>query len=203
MTATGARAVLDRFGTFADRFTDCFGRQVQRDAAGRYLRGLLNGTERKSMQAMHGRLSDPHNYHSLQHFITDSPWDAAPLWRRIRDDVLERRGIVAVDDTGLPKQGTHSVGVQRQSCGALGKIANCQIAVTTAVTGLGRSGRSRPRCICRTRGRSAKPRRVAMPSASKARRESKRRAKSLLCFGAFLSRAILRAIVCASLEWSW
>src|SRR5439155_2978081 len=44
-----------------------------------------------------------------------------------------RAGILAIGDTGLPKQGAASVGVQRQDCGALGKIGNCQIAVSTAL----------------------------------------------------------------------
>jgi SRSO17 transposase len=49
--------------------------------------------------------------------------------------VPERRGIVALDDTGWPKQGTHSVGVKRPYCGALGKIANCHVAVSSALIG--------------------------------------------------------------------
>jgi hypothetical protein len=50
---------LQRFGQFADRFADCFSRHAQRDAATQYLDALFNDSERKSMQAMHGRLSDP------------------------------------------------------------------------------------------------------------------------------------------------
>jgi SRSO17 transposase len=133
VTEPSARALLRRFGTFADRFADCFSRRAQRDAASQYLDALFNDSERKSMQAMHGRLSDPDSYEALQHFITDSPWEAEPLWARLRESVPVRRGILALDDTSFPKQGKHSVGVQRQYCGALGKIANCQVAVSTVL----------------------------------------------------------------------
>jgi SRSO17 transposase len=135
VTEDEARSVLQRFGEFADQFADCFGRRVQRDAASRYLAGLVNDSERKSMQAMHGRLSDAGTYQALQHFITDSPWPTAAVWARLRALIPDRSGILAVDDTGFPKQGTHSVGVKRQYCGALGKTGNCQVAVTTALIG--------------------------------------------------------------------
>jgi SRSO17 transposase len=125
--------LLRRFGQWADRFADCFNRHAQRDAASQYLDALFNDSERKSMQAMHGRLSDPVSYEALQHFITDSPWEAEPLWTRLREIVPVRTGILALDDTSFPKQGKHSVGVQRQYCGALGKIANCQVAVSTVL----------------------------------------------------------------------
>lgn len=133
MTEPSARALLRRFGQFADRFADCFSRHAQRDAASQYLDALFNDSERKSMQAMHGRLSDPGSYEALQHFITDSPWEAEPLWARLREIVPVRSGIVALDDTSFPKQGKQSVGVKRQYCGALGKIANCQVAVSTVL----------------------------------------------------------------------
>lgn len=135
MDEARARALLRRFGQFADQFADCFGRRVQRDAASQYLEGLFNDSERKSIQAMHGRLSDPVSYQALQHFVTHSPWDANRLWRRLREGVPDRRGILALDDTGFPKQGKHSVGVKRQYCGTLGKTGNCQVAVSSVLIG--------------------------------------------------------------------
>jgi SRSO17 transposase len=133
VTTGPARALLRRLGQYLDGFSGCFSRRPQREAATRYLDGLLNDSERKSMQAMHGRLSDPAQYQALQHFITHSPWDADRVWTQLRAAVPTRQGILAIDDTGFPKQGTQSVGVQRQYCGALGKIGNCQVAVSSAL----------------------------------------------------------------------
>jgi SRSO17 transposase len=137
VTTGSARALLQRFGTFMDAFSACFSRAPQRAAASQYLEGLFTDSERKSMQAMHGRLSDPVSYEALQHFITDSPWEAGRVWTPLRAAVPVRAGIVALDDTGFPKQGRHSVGVQRQYCGALGKIGNCQVAVSSALLAAG------------------------------------------------------------------
>ena len=139
MTTARARALVRRLGQYLDGFSACFSRQPQRDAASQYLDGLLNDSERKSMQAMHGRLSEPGQYQALQHFITHSPWKATHVWTQLRAAVPVRLGILALDDTGFPKQGTHSVGVQRQYCGALGKIGNCQVAVSSALIADGRT----------------------------------------------------------------
>jgi SRSO17 transposase len=87
------------------------------------------------MQAMHGRLSDPVSYQALQHFVTHAPWEATALWHRLWELVPDRRGILALDDTGFPKQGKHSVGVKRQYCGTLGKTGNCQVAVSSVLIG--------------------------------------------------------------------
>lgn len=139
MTTGPARALLRRLGQYLDHFSACFSRRPQRDAASQYIDGLFNDSERKSMQAMHGRLSDPGQYQALQHFITHSPWDAGQVWAQLRATVPVRTGILAIDDTGFPKQGTRSVGVQRQYCGALGKIGNCQVAVSSALIADGRT----------------------------------------------------------------
>ena len=125
-----ARELFERFGTFVDQFGVCFNRRPQREAARRYPDGLFNDSERNSMQAMHGRLSDPVTYQALQPFVTASPWEAKALWTRERAVVPPRAGLLAVDDTGLPKQGRHAAGMQRQYCGAFGKIGNCQVAVS-------------------------------------------------------------------------
>jgi len=132
-----ARELLTRFGTFVDQFGVCFNRRPQREAVRRYLDGLFNDSERKSMQAMHGRLSDPATYQAFQHFVTHAPWEAETLWARLRAVGPPREGLLAVDDTGLPKQGRQSPGVQRQYCGALGKIGNCQVAVSTVLVAAG------------------------------------------------------------------
>ena len=55
------------------------------------------------------------------------------MWRRRRAVVPERRGILILDETSFPKQGSHSVGIARQYGGALGKVTNCQVAVTIAL----------------------------------------------------------------------
>ena len=114
MTTGPARALLRRLGLFLDGFSACFSRQPQRVAATQYIDGLFNDSERKSMQAMHGRLCDPRDYQALQHFITHSPWEAARVWTQLRAVVPLRAGVLALDDTGFPKQGTQSPGVQRQ-----------------------------------------------------------------------------------------
>src|SRR6202171_4889188 len=98
-----------------------------------YVQGVFSDSERKSMQAMLARVTEPVSYQAFQHFITDAPWDADRVWRRLRAIIPERRGVLILDGTSFPKQGPASVGAGRQYCGALGKIANCQVATTVAL----------------------------------------------------------------------
>jgi len=128
-----APAWIDRLLTWLEPFESSFGHVAQRGAFRRYLLGLLSDSPRKSMSAMLARVSDPGSYQAFQHFLTHAPWDAERLWRRVRAQIPARTGVLILDGTGFPKQGTHSVGVARQYSGTLGKIANCQVAVTAAL----------------------------------------------------------------------
>jgi SRSO17 transposase len=133
--------VLDRLRDYAERFRDDFRHTAQRSWSGVYLRGLLQDGERKSIEPMVDRvplpvelrdINDPEQ--AMQQFVNQSPWDEQPILQRYRSIMAETfaspQGIFVIDDTGLPKQGQHSVGVQHQYCGQLGKKANCQVAVT-------------------------------------------------------------------------
>ena len=123
--------------TWLEAFKECFGHRAQKLAVRRYVQGLLSDSSRKSMEAMLARVTDPGSYQAFQYFITESAWDAEHVWRRLRALIPEREGWLIFDGTSFPKQGKYSVGVARQYCGALGKIANCQVAVTAALwTGL-------------------------------------------------------------------
>jgi SRSO17 transposase len=124
---------LRRLMTWLEAFKVCFGHRAQVLALRRYVQGLLSDSARKSMEAMLARVTEPGSYQAFQHFITDAPWNTDAVWRRLRAVIPEREGLLIFDGTSFPKQGTHSVGVARQYCGALGKIANCQVAVTAAL----------------------------------------------------------------------
>jgi SRSO17 transposase len=116
-----------------EQFKRYFGHRAQLLSLRTYVQGVFSDSERKSMQAMLARVTEPVAYQAFQHFITHAPWDADRVWRRLREVGPERRGALILDSTSFPKQGPHSVGVARQYCGALSKIANCQVAVTAAL----------------------------------------------------------------------
>jgi len=111
VNAAAARALLTRLGPLLDQCARCCGRRAQRTLASRYVQDLLNDSKRKSMQPMHVRLGDPGSYQELQHFVTYSSWDHRPLWQYLRTGLPVARGILAIDDTGLPEQGEYFVGV--------------------------------------------------------------------------------------------
>ena len=125
--------VLGRLMAWLTPFKASFGHRAQAVSLGQYVNGLLSDSPRKSMQAMLARVTAPSAYQTVQHFVTDAPWSAQRMWQILRAELPERRGVLILDDTGFPKKGTHSVGVARQYSGTLGKIGNCQVAVTAVL----------------------------------------------------------------------
>src|SRR5512140_1018444 len=108
------------------------GRSERRQWGSVYVRGLLLDGERKSVEPMSKRLPDG-NEQAMQQFVGQSPWEWQLVWQRLARRMvreLEPDAVWVVDDTGFPKQGSHSVGVERQYSGTLGKTANCQVAVS-------------------------------------------------------------------------
>src|ERR671916_358647 len=114
-------------------FLAALGHGKRRRWAPVYLRGLLGPGDRKSLQPLAARLGLK-GHDQLHHLLTSTAWDDAPLRRLLveRADALVGGpdAVLVIDDTALPKQGRHSVGVARQYCGALGKRANCQVLVS-------------------------------------------------------------------------
>jgi SRSO17 transposase len=132
--------ILQRLSDYAALFADDFPQAKPARWSGVYLQGLLLDGERKSIEPMAARVAPPDDLpaedveQALQQFVSQSPWDDQKVLRRYRgrmaQDFAGPQGIFVIDDTSFPKQGKHSVGVQRQYCGALGKRANCQAAVS-------------------------------------------------------------------------
>jgi SRSO17 transposase len=123
-------AVVD-LAAYADQFLPDFQRKDQAPWAYRYLRGLLSDHARKSIEPM--ALAHGFAVRSLQAFIGESPWPIAPLLQRHQQLVDQNLGeddaVLLIDESGMPKQGVHSAAVAPQYCGALGKVANCQVGV--------------------------------------------------------------------------
>ena len=119
---------LDEF--VADVFASLT-RSGWQDHAGHYLRGLMLDGRRKSIQPMAARLAGPHEQ-ALNHFVTNSPWDAAAVRHRLAQRMDEAIGpqAWALDDTGWLKYGSASVCVARQYTGTAGKVTNCQVGVS-------------------------------------------------------------------------
>jgi len=131
-----------RFDEFVKRLGEVVGHADRLEPLRGYLTALLLPGERKSVEPMAARIDPRHvraRHQSLHHFVATAPWDEREVLAVARDYALaqlERHAPVAawvIDDTGIPKKGSHSVGVTRQYCGCLGKQDNCQVVVTLSL----------------------------------------------------------------------
>jgi SRSO17 transposase len=124
---------LPELAAFLEPFAPLFRRHTSRDSMERYLTGLLTDLPHKTADTIAAAVAGT-STERLQHLLTDATWDATAL-----DEARVKRllaihpptsGVLVFDDTGLPKKGTESVGVEPQYSGTLGKIGNCQVVVS-------------------------------------------------------------------------
>lgn len=134
-----------RFVEFCDVFSHHFlvrGKDISPHAQ-TYLSGLLGTARRKNI----GRIEEDvaaSNYQGMQQLLSDSPWDHEAL---LSDIARQAEGLLGghrdaalyLDESSFVKKGDASVGVQRQYCGRLGKLDNCQVGVFAC---LGRATRA-------------------------------------------------------------
>jgi len=116
---------------FYHEFSAFFGRCDQAAHGWVYLKGLLSDLPRKVTERIALRFGKC--VRNLQHFIGQSPWECEGFLKKHHELVVETLGepdgVLLVDESGMVKQGANSVGVSRQYCGSVGKIANSQVGV--------------------------------------------------------------------------
>ena len=123
----------DELGRWLKPFLDWLGHKARRKMCPLYVSGLIGPGDRKSVQPMAKRLALG-TCDQLHHFIAAGVWDATPVETELLVQADRHVGgsdaVLVIDDTAIPKKGTHSVGVAPQYASALGKTANCQSLVS-------------------------------------------------------------------------
>ena len=131
LAARDVEALREDLAAYGELFARDFPRKDQVAWAHRYLSGLLSNHARKSVEPM--ALAHGFPIRSMQAFLADSPWSCATVVQRhqqlVAQSLGEPDGVLLVDESAMPKQGCHSAAVAPQYCGALGKVANCQVGV--------------------------------------------------------------------------
>jgi SRSO17 transposase len=125
------RGLLPRLETFLRPFVAALRSAEQQTNAQHYVQGLLSDLDSKDIESI-AYLHDRERQ-GLQKFIGQAGWDHQPLLtelaRQVGAELGEADGVLVFDPSAFPKQGTESVGVQRQWCGRLGKLDNCQVGI--------------------------------------------------------------------------
>jgi len=134
VSADDVRGCRDHITRFLERYLPLFYREEQRRHATAFIRGLLSGLPRKSVEPIASQAGVPRK--DLQYFVGCGGWDddkvMAELRRHVREELAEADGVIVLDPSAFPKRRGHSCGVARQWCGRLGKKENCQIGVFLA-----------------------------------------------------------------------
>jgi len=131
MDVSELRKMRRHLDTFLGKFADCIQTKPSRRLLRTYVRGQISALERKSVEPM--ALAAGVAPRTLQEFLGLHRWDHQAMRRRVGEMVRDEHGdpdaILVVDETGCPKKGDKTAGVQRQYCGATGKVDNCVVTV--------------------------------------------------------------------------
>ena len=138
MDAADLERVYEAFEDFHAYFAPVFGGKESREHSRHYLPGLLvQSQERRNAENLSEMV--PASPRALPRFLTEAPWDDEGVIGRLQEYLGSRledpQAVWLLDGSDFPKQGVKSVGVIRQYCGALGKIANCQAGLFLAHVG--------------------------------------------------------------------
>ncbi len=133
LDAAALDRVEDTFQSFHAFFSPAFGRKQWRERSRDYLRGLLvQASERGNAENLSEAVEEA-SPRVLQRFLTEAKWDFDAVVERLQEYLGPRlshpEGVWMLDGSDVAKQGRKSVGMARQYCGALGKVANCQAGV--------------------------------------------------------------------------
>src|SRR5512134_1855437 len=133
MNVHASPSTLPELADFLSTFNLKFRRSEGEAALERYLTGLLTELPNKNCDTMATAVPGT-SEQRLQGLLTNMQWDEDDLNHqrvaKMITDATVGNGLLIFDDTGFAKQGRASVGVARQYCGTLGKVGNCQVAVT-------------------------------------------------------------------------
>jgi SRSO17 transposase len=125
------RGAIRRLAAFAEPFIGSMSSPDTQEYSRIYLAGLLSDLPRKNAEAIAYR--NDLDRQRIQEFIGYSDWDREPmraeLARQVGQEIGRPDGVIVFDPSAFPKKGTASVGVQRQWCGRLGKVENCQVGL--------------------------------------------------------------------------
>ena len=123
--------LLPRLETFLHPFVQSLRHPQQHTHAHHYVMGLLSDLNHKTAEAI--AYFHDEDRQGLQKFIGQSAWDHEPLLtelaRQVGTALKDEDAVLVFDPSSLAKKGTESVGVQRQWCGRLGKVENCQVGI--------------------------------------------------------------------------
>lgn len=131
MTVKQIASLGKKLVAFLALFADCFGRCNARELLRVYVKGLLSDEHRKTAEAIALRFKKAPR--TLQRFLESIKWDEEKLRDRCQEivarDHAHPEAIGVVDESGVAKSGTETVGVGRQYCGNTGKVDNCMVGV--------------------------------------------------------------------------